>query len=138
MSYWLLKTEPESYSYSDLEKEGRAVWDGVSNNWALKHLREMKPGDKAIVYHTGKEKALAGIAEIVSEPYPDPVLNDQKYTVVDVVPLCKISGRLTLKKIKEDPFFTDFMLVKFTRLSVMPVEDRIWQRILSMEGLESI
>ncbi len=137
MACWLLKTEPASYAFSDLEQEGRTVWDGVANNWALQHLRSMQPGDKVFIYHSGKERSIAGIAEIVSRPYPDPALNDPKRTVVDVVPVKALSGSVTLDKIKADPFFKDFMLVKFTRLSVMPVDERIWQRILAMEGSES-
>lgn len=138
MEYWLLKTEPEEYSFADLEKEGRAVWDGVKNNWALKHLRSMKSGDRALIYHSGKEKAIAGIAEIVSAPYPDPVLGDIKRTVIDVRAVRKFSGDIRLKKIKGDPFFKDFLLVKFTRLSVMPVAPKFWRKLLSMEGLEDL
>ena len=138
MAFWLLKTEPGSYAFSDLEQERRAVWDGVANNWALQHLRSMRPGDKAFIYHSGKERSIAGVAEIVSQPYPDPALKDPKRTVVDVVPVKTLSGSVTLEKIKADPFFQDFMLVKFTRLSVMPVDERIWQRILEMEDSESI
>ncbi len=138
MVFWLLKTEPESYSFSDLERDGRAIWDGVANNWALQHLRSMKPGDRAFIYHSGKEKTIAGMAEIVSAPYPDPKLGDGKRVVVDVRAIQKFSGYTTLKKMKDDPFFHDFMLVKFTRLSVMPVAPQIWQKILELEGLKGL
>lgn len=133
MKFWLLKTEPQSYAYSDLVREGHTVWDGVSNNWALQNLRLMNPGDLAFIYHSGKERAIAGIGEIISVPYPDPGMNDEKRVVVDIRPVRKLSGTVTLQAIKSDPAFRDFMLVKFTRLSVMPVEPEIWERILSME-----
>ncbi len=136
MDYWLLKTEPAEYSFADLQKEGQAIWNGVKNKWALKHLRSMKSGDRALIYHTGKEKSIVGIAEIISAPYPDPALNDIKRTVIDICAARKLSGEISLKKIKGDPFFKDFLLVKFTRLSVMPVAPKFWRKILKMEGLE--
>ena len=138
MAYWLLKTEPESYSFADLVKEKRTVWDGVANNWALKHLRAIKKGDKAFIYHSGRERAIVGIAEITSNPYSDPKLNDDNRVVVDVIPLKSLSGGIRLKQLKEDPAFGDFLLVKFTRLSVMPVPQQIWQKIIALEERESI
>jgi predicted RNA-binding protein with PUA-like domain len=132
MKYWLLKTEPDSYSYSDLVREGHTIWDGVSNNWALQNIRLMRQGDLALIYHSGKERAVAGIGEIVSAPYQDPRLNDEKRVVVDIRPVRGFSGKVTLRDIKADPAFRDFMLVRFTRLSVMPVEPVIWERILRM------
>src|SRR5437867_12740750 len=86
-SYWIVKTEPSTYSYDDLEKQKTAVWDGVKNNLALKHLRQMKPGDRVLVYHTGDEKAVVGVAEVTSEAYPDPKQKDPKLAVVDLRPL---------------------------------------------------
>ena len=138
MDYWLLKTEPEEYSFADLQKEDRAIWDGVKNSWALKHLRSMKSGDRVLIYHTGKEKSFAGIAEVISAPYPDPALNDEKRTVIDLRAIRKLSGEISLKKIKDDPFFEDFLLVRFTRLSVMPVAPKFLRRILKMEGLAQL
>ena len=82
--YWLLKTEPSDYSYADLKKDKKTIWDGVSNNLALKHLRNMKKGDLAFIYHTGKERTLVGVAEVVSNPYPDPKKKDPMLAVVDV------------------------------------------------------
>jgi predicted RNA-binding protein with PUA-like domain len=83
-NYWLLKTEPSTYSFADLEREKRAVWDGVANALALKHLRLMKRGDLSFIYHTGDEKQIVGIAEVTSNPYPDPKKNDPKLAVVDL------------------------------------------------------
>ena len=83
-SYWIVKTEPSTYSYDDLAGQKRAVWDGVKNNLALKYLRQMQPGDRVLVYHTGDEKAVVGVAEVVSEAYPDPKQKDPKLAVVDL------------------------------------------------------
>jgi predicted RNA-binding protein with PUA-like domain len=102
VAYWLLKTEPENYSYFNLEREGITVWDGVNNPLALKHLRTMLSGDLALIYHTGKERQVIGLAEIVSQPYIDPALNDSKRAVVDVRALRKVHQPVTLAQIKQD------------------------------------
>src|SRR5437879_13778392 len=83
-NYWLVKTEPTSYSYDDLEREKTAVWDGVKNPVALRNLREMRPGDQVLIYHTGDEKAVVGWATVVSAPYPDPKQKDEKLDVIDL------------------------------------------------------
>jgi predicted RNA-binding protein with PUA-like domain len=126
MSYWLLKTEPESYSYADLERDGRTVWDGVANNAALLHLRAMRPGDTALIYHTGDERRAVGLAEIVSEPYPDP----------QAAPLRALVQPVTLAQIKAEPAFADFALVRQGRLSVVPVTPAQWARLLALAGEE--
>src|SRR5947208_84794 len=84
MAYWLLKTEPTVYSYSNLETDKKTVWDGVTNNLALKHIRSMRKGDLAFIYHTGDEKSLIGIAEVASDPYPDPKEKDPRLAVVEI------------------------------------------------------
>ena len=132
MAKWLFKSEPDDYSYADLERDGRTVWDGVKNNWALKNLREVKKGDQALIYHTGKEKCVAGVAKVVSDPYPDPAADDPKLVVVDVEPTGAWKRPVTLADIKADPDFADFMLVKFSRLSVMPVANEIWRKLEKM------
>jgi len=134
MAYWLLKTEPDSYSFDDLIREGEAVWDGVTNNWALKFMRLIKKGDQALIYHSGKEKSIAGIAIITSDPYPDPKNENPSLVVFNLRAEKKLSGMVTLKRIKSDPFFEDLLLVKHTRLSVMPVETKYWQKILVMNS----
>jgi predicted RNA-binding protein with PUA-like domain len=135
MAKWLLKTEPNDYSYADLQQEGHTIWDGVTNNWALKHMREVRKGDQAMIYHTGKEKCIAGIARVKSDPYPDPSINDEKRIVFDIEPVKKLSGQIKLGDLKKNPFFSDFLLVKFTRLSVMPVDLKHWEKLLEMDEL---
>ena len=132
--YWLLKTEPSDYSYADLNRDGKTVWDGVSNNLALKHLRNMKAGDLAFLYHTGKERALVGIAEVISDPYPDPKKNDPKLAVVDVKVREQLPQSVSLADVKADSEFSDFLLVRLPRLSVMPVTPPQWNRLLAMAG----
>ncbi|ABY36575.1 MAG TPA: EVE domain-containing protein [Chloroflexus aurantiacus] len=131
-NYWLLKTEPTVYSFADLVREGRTVWDGVSNNVALKHMREMRSGDEALIYHTGDERQAVGLAQVVSDPYPDPKQSDPRLIVVDVVPLRALPHPVSLNDIKADPFFADFALVRQGRLSVVPVSAAQWERLLAM------
>ena len=137
MAYWLLKTEPEEYSFSDLEKEGHTVWNGVTNNWAMKFIKQIKKGDQLFIYHTGKDKKIVGKALVTSAIYPDPQKTDPKLLVFDVKPLSPMHGRASLKRLKSDPYFSDFLLVKFTRLSVLPVEDKYWNRILQIDKAEN-
>ncbi|MGB9739980.1 MAG: EVE domain-containing protein [Chloroflexus aggregans] len=131
-NYWLLKTEPSVYSFADLVREGQTVWDGVENAVALKHLRAMRQGDIALIYHTGDERQAVGLAQIVSDPYPDPKQHDPRLVVVDVVPLQPLNRPVTLAAIKADPFFADFALVRQGRLSVVPVTPAQWERLLAM------
>ena len=132
--FWLLKSEPDNYAYADLERDGAAVWDGVSNNAALLHLRAMQPGDLALIYHTGDERLAVGIAEITSAPYADPRIGDPKLVVVDVRPLRRLARPVTLASVKADPFFADFALVRQGRLSVVPVTAEQWGRLLALAG----
>ena len=136
MNKWLLKTEPDDYSFSDLLEDGKTIWDGVTNNWALKNMREVRIGDEAFIYHTGKEKCIAGIARIVSDPHPDPQLSDERRIVFDLEPVKKLPCTITLSMLKTDKFFSGFMLLKFSRLSVMPVEEKYWRRILDLSASE--
>ncbi|HWQ11382.1 MAG TPA: EVE domain-containing protein [Roseiflexaceae bacterium] len=133
-SYWLLKTEPDSYSFADLEREGRTVWDGVANNAALLHLRAMRPGDLALIYHTGDERQAVGLAEVVSAPYPDPRAGDARLVVVDVRPLRRLARPVPLAAVKADPAFADFALVRQGRLSVVPVTPEQWARLMQLAG----
>lgn len=130
--YWLLKTEPTVYSYADLVREEKTVWSGVSNNAALKNIRAMKKGDLAFIYHTGNEKAVVGIAEVVSGPYPDPDAKDPKLVVVDLKPREPLKHPVSLAAIKADSRFSDFALVRIARLSVMPVGKQTWDAIVKM------
>jgi predicted RNA-binding protein with PUA-like domain len=131
-NYWLLKSEPENYSYADLERDGQTVWDGVSNNAALLYIRKAQPGDLALIYHTGDERQAVGIAEVISAPYSDPRENDPKLAVFDVRPVRRLVRPVTLAGVKADPFFADFALVRQGRLSVVPVTEEQWQRLLAM------
>jgi len=126
MAYWLFKTEPDCYSFADLERDKKTAWDGVSNNLALKYLRQIKKGDLAIIYHTGEERVAVGIAEVVSDPYVDPKLNDPKLVVVDVKPIERMKRTVSLSEVKSNPKLQDFLLVTNSRLSVMPVNDSQW------------
>ena len=129
MARCLLKTEPDCYSWSDLVRDKRTVWDGVSNALALKHLRAMKKGDEAFIYHTGEERAAIGVAEIVSQPHPDAQLDDPKRVVVTVKPKNKFKRPVTLAQIKADPVFAGWDLLRIGRLSVVPVPENMWKHL---------
>ena len=131
MAYWLLKTEPSDYAYADLEADRQTLWDGVGNNLALKHLRQIRRGDQALIYHTGGERMVVGIAEVTSDPFPDPERDDPRLVVVEVKPKRKLADPIPLAEIKSDPKLKDFDLVRLPRLSVMPVAEAVWKRLLS-------
>jgi len=132
VNYWLLKTEPGDYSFSHLVREGRTVWDGVRNNQALMYLRKIAKGDRAFIYHTGKDKHIAGIAEVVRSPYPDPEQDDEKLVVVDVKAREPVPEPVRLADIKADEAFADFHLVRISRLSIMPVPAALWKKLCRM------
>lgn len=129
---WLLKTEPSTYSFTDLERDGKAVWDGVSSNAALKNIRAMQKGDLALIYHSGDEKAVIGLAEITSAPYPDPKLNDPKLVVFDLKPKKRLPKPVPLAAIKKQKSLESFDLVRIPRLSVMPVTEKQWEMLLKL------
>jgi predicted RNA-binding protein with PUA-like domain len=129
MAHWLLKTEPDSYSWDDLARDRKTAWDGVSNALALKHIRSMKKGDLALIYHTGDERAAVGVAEIVSDPRPDPKEDDERLAVVDVKAKKKLARPVTLSDFKADKAFQGWDLLRISRLSVVPVPEAMWKRI---------
>jgi predicted RNA-binding protein with PUA-like domain len=129
MAYWLLKTEPSTYSWDDLARDKKAVWDGVSNPTALKHIRSMKKGDLALIYHTGDERQAVGIAQVTSDPYKDPKQDDQKLVVVAIKPMNKLPQPVSLDIIKADPAFAGWDLLRIGRLSVVPVPEKMWRRL---------
>jgi predicted RNA-binding protein with PUA-like domain len=133
--HWILKTEPSTYGFSDLVRERRTRWEGVSTPVALKHLRSMLEGDDALIYHTGNEKALIGLARIASGPYPDPSAKDPRLVVVDIEAGQRLPRPVTLAEVKADPAFADLGLVRQGRLSVVPVEPAQWKRLLGMAGV---
>ena len=126
---WLVKTEPSSYSYDQLEREKRTVWDGVKNALARKHLRAVRRGDSVLIYHTGDEKAVVGIAKAASDPYPDPRTKYPAATVIDLVPVQRLTRPVTLAELKARPSLKTFPLVRLPRLSVMPVSADEWGEI---------
>lgn len=133
-AYWLFKSDPEHYGFSDLVRDGRTVWDGVSNNLALKNLRATRPGDLVLIYHTGGEKCIVGVAEVTSPPYSDPKQKNPRLVVVDVKALHALPRPVPLDEIKKDPSLRSFDLVRLPRLSVMPVSDIQWKTLLKLAG----
>ena len=129
---FLFKEEPSHYSFDTLASDRKAVWSGVKNPVAQKHLRSVKKGDRIFYYHTGEVKAIVGIARALTDAYPDPDDTTGKAHVVDIEAIKKLSRPVTMKEIKADPFFKDFDLVRISRLSVMPVSDAQWKRIEKM------
>jgi len=128
-NHWLLKTEPSTYSWDDLVREKTAVWDGVSNPVALRNLAAMKPGDDALIYHTGDEKAVVGLARVTKAAYPDPKAKDPKLLVVELAPVKPVTRQVTLTEIKADLLFRDSPLVRQGRLSVVPLTDDQFARL---------
>ena len=129
MAYWLLKSEPDVYSYDDLARDKRTEWDGVANALALKHLRTMSKGDLALIYHTGDERAAVGVGKVVSAPHADPATGDPKMAVVTVAADRKLAKPVTLATIKADPAFAGWDLIRLARLSVVPVPPAMWDRV---------
>ncbi len=132
IAQWLVKEEPEHYSYDQLEKDRKTVWAGVKNPLAQKHLRSIRKGDRIFYYHTGKQKAVVAVAHAGVDAYPDPKDPTGKLFVVDVVADKKLPRPVTLAEIKADHAFATFPLVRMSRLSVMPVTDAEWTRIEKM------
>jgi len=129
---WLVKEEPGSYSYDQLEKDGKTVWSGVKNPLAQIHLRSIRKGDRVFYYHTGSEKSVVGIAKALSNAYPDPGDPAGKRVAVDLAPGQRLANPVTLAAIKADKAFARFPLVTIGRLSVMPVSDAEWARIIKL------
>lgn len=132
---WLLKSDPETYGYADLERDKRTVWDGVRNPQALKYLGQMKKGDQVFVYETGDDKQIVGLAEVTKEAYPDPKQKDPKLLVIEVQAKERVPKPVTLAQVKADPAFAEFQLVRMSRLSVMPVPAAMWKKLLKMGGM---
>ena len=133
MQYWLFKEEPGCYSFEQLTKDKRTTWDGIKNNLALKYLRTVKKGDRALFYHTGKIKAVVGEMVVVSEPRAEE--DNEKLVVVDVEVVQPLSP-VSLAALKAEPVMQESPLVKISRLSVVPLTKGQWQRILAMSQEE--
>jgi predicted RNA-binding protein with PUA-like domain len=129
---WLFKTEPSAYSFQQLQKDKRTVWDGIKNNLALKHLSRVKKGDWILIYHTADEKAAVGIAEALSGSYPDPAKKDPKLLVVDLKPVKALDRPVTLSEMRANAKLAKFDLLRLPRLSIMPVSEEQWKVIEEM------
>lgn len=132
--YFLVKSEPDVFSYADLERDRSTRWDGVRNFTARNHLRAMKRGDLALYYHTGDVKAVVGVARVSKEAYADPTADEGDWSAVDLEPCVACGAPVTLAAIKADKIFADFALVRQARLSVMPVSAPHFQAILKLSG----
>jgi len=131
---WLFKTEPSVYSFQQLQKDKRTVWDGVANNLALKNLRDIQKGDLILIYHTGDEKQAVGIARALGGAYPDPSKKDPKLLVVDIEAVKPLPKPVTLAQVKAHPKLKNFDLVRNARLSIMKVTDEQWKIMEEMAG----
>jgi len=133
INYWLAKQEPDGprgYNFETLKKDKKTVWDGVHNNLALKHMREMKDGDLVLFYHTGDERQAVGIMEVISEPYSNPKEDNKRFIVVDVKYKKSLKRPITLHEMKKQKKFQNWELIRISRLSVMPVPKHIWDAII--------
>ncbi len=144
MKRWLLKTEPDTYRWDDLVAEGNTAWDGVKGGHALKNMAQMRPGEQVFIYHTGKEKQIVGIGQVVGEPYPDPGQQNAKRLVVDLVPVAPLDSPVTLGEIKKRAKSDEearrsgpwegWALLRIPRLSVVPVSDQQWEAIIAISS----
>ena len=130
MSRWLMKSEPESYGWDDLVRDGGTEWDGVRNNAARLHLRAMKAGDEALLYHSMSDKAVVGIMRIAGPPHPD--AKDEAWVAVPVAPVRRLERPVTLAEIKAEPKLKDMELLRQSRLSVCPVRDAEWEIVVAL------
>tara|TARA_B100000674_G_C37776858_1_gene885282 strand:+ start:514 stop:936 length:423 start_codon:yes stop_codon:yes gene_type:complete len=132
--YWLIKSEPNEWSWDDQVKEGQSMWDGVRNYQARNNLKKMKIHDYCFFYHSVNEKSIIGIVEVVKTHYPDPTDKQKKFVVVDVKPIRKLNNPVSLKQIKENKKLLNIALVKQSRLSVMPIEKEEWDLIIKLSN----
>ena len=131
-NHWLFKTEPSVYSFQQLQKEKKTIWDGVANNLALKNLKDIQKGDLILIYHTGDERQAVGVARALGGAYPDPSKKDPKALVVDIEAMKPLSRPVTLAEVKANKRLADFDLVRLGRLSIMKVSDEQWRTLEEM------
>jgi predicted RNA-binding protein with PUA-like domain len=136
MAYWLFKEEPTHYAFAELRRDKRTLWDGVTNNLARQHLRQVRRGDRILYYHTGSEKAVVGEMRAVSDAGPHPLADDPKAVVVEVEAVRQLPHAVSLARIKADPGLGTWDLVRLPRLSVMPVTPAQWERIQELSRKE--
>ncbi|MCI4355718.1 MAG: EVE domain-containing protein [Thermoplasmata archaeon] len=137
MARWLVKEEPTHYSFADLRRDGSAEWDGVHNALALRHLKAMRRGDEVLYYHSGGERSVVGIARVAGAPYANPS-DDRGSWSVRLAPVRTLATAVPLSTLKADAALTSFDLVRIGRLSVMPVSDEQWARVLSFESKSNV
>ncbi len=130
MKYWLVKSEPHKYSWDDLQKDGGTYWDGVRNYQARNNLRAMQVGDLVLYYHSNEGLAVVGVARVTKEAYQDPTTADDRWSVVDIEPVETLAAPITLGEMKQDKKLQDMVLIKQSRLSVMPVLKKEFDRII--------
>ncbi len=136
MNYWLVKSEPYVYSFDDLLREGKTMWDGVRNYAARNHMRAMKVGDLVLYYHSNEGLEVVGVARVVREAYPDPTATKGDWSAVDLEPVIKLRRPVSLKQIKQTPQLQQMHLVRNSRLSVSPVTEAEFAKILKMAETE--
>lgn len=136
MAYWLIKSEPSTYSWDQLVKDKQTFWDGVRNYAARNNLKAMKKGDELFFYHSNEGVEIVGIAKVAKEFYQDPTTDDSTWVVVDVKPVRKLKNPVSLARIKADKRLADMALVRLGRLSVQPVTEKEWQMVLELAGEE--
>ncbi len=134
MAYWLVKSEPSTYSWDDFVKEKQTCWSGVRNYAARLHLRNMKKGDEVLFYHSNEGTDIVGIAKVIKESYQDPTTKEDKWVAVDLKPLIKLKNPVTLAVIKADKRLNNMALVRLGRLSVQPVTEEEWEIVMEMAG----
>jgi predicted RNA-binding protein with PUA-like domain len=134
MSYWLVKSEPSTYSWEQLEKDGQTVWDGVRNYAARNHLKAMKKGDQVLFYHSNEGLEIVGIAKVSKEAYQDPTTDEDAWVVVDLKPYKRLKKPVSLTQIKADKRLAEMALVRLGRLSVQPVTEKEWKIIMEYAG----
>jgi len=137
MAHWLMKSEPDAFSWNDLVKKGKSDWDGVRNHQASANLKAMKKGDRAFFYHSSQELAVVGVMEIAREHYPDPTDETGKWVAVEVKPVMPVKRPVTLKQMKAEPKLGHLMVVRHSRLSVSAVDGKAWALICKMAGIKA-
>lgn len=138
MRYWLLKSEPFKYPYHQLEADGQTLWDGVRNYQARNYLREMMPGDLALFYHSNEGKEVVAIAKISSTALPDPTAPDEDWSVVEVQPFARLPKPVALASLRQDPLLSGMAIFRQMRLSVVPVTDEEYKRILELGDYQGV
>jgi predicted RNA-binding protein with PUA-like domain len=134
MARWLVRSEPDVYSFDDLMRDGKTVWDGVRNNTAALHLKAMKKGDEVFFYHSNQGKAVVGIAQVAAEHFPDKSDPAGRFVAVELSAVRPLKNAVTLEAMKAEPALAEMAMIRLSRISVSPVRDAEWKTILKMAG----